>query len=429
MLLKELLNLPVNKDQLSDNLLIFSLMFIGFMSPVLSTSILLILVFVVFSKLTKDSILIGFWHNYFLLLVFLSFYYTYLYYINDSFYRIDFDQMIIGKNRVVKVIVSILLITSYYAAGYFLSSKKHETKTIIFPFIGIAIYSVLTCIKSFFVLGLPAMLINRMTVDIWHNETIVATILGVYLSLGCSLISIIFTNLKWYIKTSLFGLAMLSILSSYALQTRTPIYSAIFSFGISFTFYFVNSSLKSKLKTMLIGLSLSCIILFILVSFNMLDSEKIQFVLGRLSGNNLSGGSSSAFYETRRYDLWYKTFSAMWDNPLGRLNIRFYPELFSHNLWLDIAIFTGFIPMVAFLYYQLSHIKQILLSVVENKSFLYIVMPILLSLFFSSMMEPLILASPLILALICYYLGLLSYNNKTKEENIVLSICKAVSRR
>lgn len=410
-MLKSLLYREFAKNGVLDYLILIMISVIGLMVPFVSFACSLMLFFILFVTIQKKKHPLVFWHNFLLLFFFLLLYYSICYYFYNNFYRIDFDEMIIKLNPIFKIGFTVVFISSYYLCGFYLSDKKNNLLFLLLPIISIAVFAVLTCLKSLVVFGLPAMLLNRVNSDIWRGTSIVATIIGIYLSLGGALLSSVFVDMKKQYKYSLLLLALLSIFSSYALQTRTPIYSAILSFSISLAFYFYNSSLKNKLKVLFWSGTITSSIVVILISINFLDADKLQFVLGRLAGQDMSQGvSKGSILATPRYELWSQTFSKMWDNPIGRLNIRFFPEAFSHNLWLDIAIFTGIIPLLFFLYFQIVHIKPIVLYVTKNRNNFFIILPIMISLLSSAMMEPLIIASPLVIAIMFYYFGLLSYS-------------------
>lgn len=389
------------------NLIVLSILFIfGLMVPLISYYLSYLLIFVTFIVIKEVSFRTDFVSNFLFAFLF-SLLYAFVYYLHSLSH--DLPPV---TNFVSSIFYPVYLLLVYFFYGYYYSDKKGELKYLLVPVLGVILFAIMTTIKSFMHFGIQ-MLITRDNVSIWGSSSTIATILGVYLSLGCSLISIVFTDYKWYIRYSLFSLAGLSILSSYLLQTRSPIYAAVLSFGLSFLYAFYEFSFKQKIKIIVVSAFIGFLVIVTLSYSGLLDPDKLNFYLGRLSGQNVGGAGNHSFYSTRRYDLWLNTVQEIWSYPFGGNKISFYPDLFAHNMWLDIANYCGYIVMLLLIWFQFSHLKSIIKLIFSTPNSFFVLFPLLFSLFVSAFVEPLYIASPMMMGIIFYYLGILSYSNKS----------------
>jgi hypothetical protein len=217
----------------------------------------------------------------------------------------------------------------------------------------------------------------------------------IFSCLGISLSGMIFSKslfskdkkeniLLFLILTLIFSM---SLYSSVAIGSRTPVLVMTFSFFISYiytqykyVFLSHSSSHQKRLSKLLVYASI--IILFLIffsvvTNFNLADVFKDTNFGYRLAEKGL---------ETDRYDAWLSAIDQMFEYPWGGRFMKLPDGLrYVHNIWLDQLYDTGIIPMILLMAF---HILQIPIFF----DFLKLNLPRTLNLFFISIIIALLAA-------------------------------------
>lgn len=246
-----------------------------------------------------------------------------------------------------KLQMLVLKFSSLFFVPFFLIKNFKETLTGIFYSLLIFIFiSLFFSISDFGNTNINSRLEFGIFNPIWISRAI----------FECLLIGLIFLNLK---KIWLFVLFSLCIFISFTSGSKGP----IFSFLITFLFYYYKSHSVNKFKFFLIFSFISLSFYFLI--FQLID--KSSYIYQRFLVA-VPEGSSKLIFEESRVVVWPKTlmlifqqnaFPFFFGNGLGEfgtfyfgypISFRFYP----HNLFLELFVEFGFIFFLLVLFFSLK---------------------------------------------------------------------------
>ncbi|MEO9513939.1 MAG: O-antigen ligase family protein [Flavobacteriaceae bacterium] len=186
--------------------------------------------------------------------------------------------------------------------------------------------------------GFAAGLLDRDVPIIWTGEKLKATGMSASMIYFLILPGVIMTNkerLSLFWKLILLALFAIAVLCTFRLGSRTGI--AIIIITILFT---IILQLRTKNNAQKIKFLLQiAIIIFLVLKFVPFDLDADYLsVLGDRLQNPHGNSTESAGGRT---DLWENAIGNLFAHPLGWKS-----SIYNHNLWLDIAMTNGILPLV-----------------------------------------------------------------------------------
>ncbi|WP_437371995.1 O-antigen ligase family protein [Maribacter litoralis] len=188
----------------------------------------------------------------------------------------------------------------------------------------------------------------------WSGQGKKATLMAAYLTFNMC-IPVIFPvknkSISIYLKLLAGIIFIASLLSVFRLGSRTLLLICILAIIISLIYILPRQNIKENSK-LFFALALFIIILPQFVPIN-LDAEYLSVLGSRLQESNNTSSAGG------RTSLWLQSLEKLFEYPFGwqGVGIRY-----SHNLWLDVARYSGLIPFILLIIlpyvpYEI-HIKQ-----------------------------------------------------------------------
>lgn len=228
-----------------------------------------------------------------------------------------------------------------------------------------------------------------------------ATGIGGYFALNMSLLPLIFTkkttNLQKKLAIFSIFLFAIGIFSTLNMSNRTGLLITFISLVI-----FIYLS-KDNLKSLFF--SIFFIILILVLYFNDIWGFRFWFehtaYFDRLA-------NTSIYEEGSRYLIWKRNLIGLINNPYG----NFKPHIgndFAHNLWLDVGLRTGFIPLLPLLVFTISAMISVF-KLVNNKQhdhFLRVlIVCFAISFYVTFFLEPILEGIFILFLIYCFYFGI-----------------------
>lgn len=287
----------------------------------------------------------------------------------------------------------------FYVFGRYIANKLCS-RSVILEFIALTFFSFsvvtfYTCIVDVGNTGLinPLRIMGRVGVD---DYDMAATLYGLNVSLGLSCL-FVFLSISKSERTIIHYLLLisfaLSLLTTIHLVNRTGLVLIFFSIVV-----FLLYSKKGSKSTWII------LILFIVLCAYFSTKSDFASILdayttrGEVEGHGLSDAGS-------RTEKWLDALSRLFTSPFG-----WYKDInytFTHNMWLDVARLTGFIPFIAIVGATIIGYKDTLrLYRVKNDYLVLALMSILLVFFLECFVEPVMEGFDLYFYLMCMFFGI-----------------------
>ncbi|MED0656406.1 hypothetical protein P4S75_03600 [Anoxybacillus ayderensis] len=326
------------------------------------------------------------------------------YYISDLQGLLDLDI-----RSLIMIINSIIA----YMLGYFISLNFKKTHIVIlFGILGLVLFSIFSVYN--FMIHYKHLLVdnfiisNRSVPSFWkeNGEFINGPALGLYLSLGISLLTVVFIKGNLFYKFICLMISGISFYFNVALQNRTPLYIGILLVIICAILHLS----KSLTQRWIIVYSLFFAFLLILI-YCFLD-KVITFVWGQTYLDRYFNEG----LETPRYTLWLKGIKGLFDYPMGGAKTDFSPYAYAHNFWLDVGWYAGIIPFIIIILLQIRHLKSIINSIIKNNTGSYIILGVSLSYFVGCMVEPALIASQNYIIISFFVFSYIKYLNLNSRE-------------
>ncbi|WP_027097182.1 hypothetical protein [Clostridium paraputrificum] len=313
---------------------------------------------------------------------------TIIYYYNYSTISLDW----VAKNLINPVILCFL--------GYWMTlnmkSDKGPAKVMI---IGLFMHGALNVLL--YVMN-PASMVDRSLVNIWGGS-ITATLQNI---LFIPIVSLLFYGL--YIvhnkieKVFIIVAILIAIYCTFISASRTLLFLIVISFFIVMILNFKKN--KYKNLNILISMFLLIIILYVVYEFDLMGVRtwiESSSLVGRILGGI---NSKDSVLENVRWEMNLKVLASLSSNPFGKITVVNY----AHNLFLDIAKYTGIIPALSIFVWCITEIvkyyKHVKVSSNEWDINLFSISVCLMIVFF---LEPVLEGIPIIFGAFCYLCGIM----------------------
>lgn len=227
-----------------------------------------------------------------------------------------------------------------------------------------------------------------------EDNTLAATLYGLMSSTGIGFISLFFAkSLNYKYKIIYLTVFAISILIVLHLVNRTGLFLLL----ICILFSTIYSTKKNPLKIIPVMLFLF-VIIFFMIEFGVIDQD----ILDAYAQRETSTTANIAEFGGRS-DRWSDAISNLFTNLFGWKR-----KSYAHNLWLDLAAVGGWLALFPFLiasFKTFVNVKKVIKKQVTP--FRLVLLSTFLSMFFNSMVEPVIEGSLLFFGLFLMIWGML----------------------
>lgn len=241
--------------------------------------------------------------------------------------------------------VQFLFIYLLFPACFYLIGKKLMLKTdsyleIFFLFFALSVLFSFSAVASVTLNLLEGGFLqtDRTIPMFWNGKNMKATAMGAYLTYNMTIPGLLLNYQQKIRKTFILFAAIIFVVTLFCvfrLGSRTQMVISLASFLISFFFILPNQNTKSNFR-----LIISLIVLFggFLVFFPIdLDADYLSVLGSRLQESQNAGSAGG------RTARWLKSLEHIFSHPLG-WEIEAFG--YSHNMWLDVARYTGVISFI-----------------------------------------------------------------------------------
>lgn len=339
----------------------------------------------------------------FLLFSFLIYYYSF-----TNYYLIDLKQ----DFRVFNYFQFFFLVFNPLCLYYFSQIISLKSSDRIFTLIVLilsaqALYNAFLIIYSIHSLGIQTVLLKRRIINIFTGEYLLATHAGMYLLGGISLFSVFIIKTKTWLRIISIITVLVSFIFSMIIQTRTPVFfgSAIVIIALVLNFISSSPQLRFKLALIYSGFFMSFVI-FVFINLSSI-TNLLSIYFHRIFYKGL---------DSPRYESWQQGIRSLFEYPFGGMRQEYFFG-FSHNLWLDIGSYAGFIPILLILLFQFQNLVALTKIHKSNKNMLIVLFSIICVYFSTFIVEPVIIASPTFFAFSVFFLGLIKKYSKIQVSN------------
>ncbi len=227
---------------------------------------------------------------------------------------------------------------TFYCIGRLVVKTSNSTDVTATFFLLVISFSSIVLWRNNIIDGFQNGLVNIYRDVEIGGHALSATGQGLIASIGLSAISYVVAKADFKnIKTYLFLLcALISLYCVIHLVNRTGL--VVLAFTILTTMVYKN---RLNLKSFLLIVFLFIGIFYFLDSIGLVNNEMLDAYEERNTGDR-----SSAVTAGSRTEIWSQALSLLPVSPLGWYNVPNVP--YAHNLWLDIARCTGWIPFILF---------------------------------------------------------------------------------
>jgi hypothetical protein len=242
--------------------------------------------------------------------------------------------------------------------------------------------------------------------DYWSGRMVSRTIVGMYMTpFVCAAIPIIFLwdkGVKTIIKMLLVAGTIAALgLSIYvgnrailAIAVLVLVFSVIYGMRVS----------KNKIRSLL-AIIIGLFLMVIIMSGNVIN-------VGGFIENSFLGRRNTNLLQDGRWTVYAYVFKHFFDYILGWISSNWGIQTagleWAHNIWLDIYIYSGLIPAVAFLTFSVKTFRNSI-SIVKcgrlSTSLRMISIIVLIGVFLNWAVEPILVANPYYFAICCFIFG------------------------
>lgn len=227
-----------------------------------------------------------------------------------------------------------------------------------------------------------------------EDSTLAATLYGLMSSTGIGFISLLFAKaLNYKYKIIYLTVFMISILTVLHLVNRTGVFLSL----ICILFSIIYSTKKNPLRIIPVMLFL-LVIIFCMMELGVIDQD----ILDAYAQRETSTTANIAEFGGRS-DRWGDAISNLFTNLFG-----WERKSYAHNLWLDLAAVGGWLALFPFLvatFKTFANVKKVIKK--EVTPFRLALLSTFISMFFNSMVEPVIEGSLLFFGLFLMIWGML----------------------
>ncbi len=250
--------------------------------------------------------------------------------------------------------------------------------------------------------------INRNLPMFWNGSVVSATLMGGFFMLNMCLPGVLLIRqLKLSLRFNIFCgiIFFLSLICVIRLGSRTQLAISVITLLMSIIYALKNQSIKRNIP-MLFMLVVLCGIIASQVSFDK-NADWMSVYASRMedSKNVASAGGRS--------ERWEKAIENIFSKPMGWNKDEFG---FAHNLWLDVAMVGGVMPMIFLIFFSIKSFFQVKRTIRLNSrqiSFNALVLAYALSFFLVFFVEPIMIGYFRLFSVFCIFIGVLTaYNSK-----------------
>lgn len=244
--------------------------------------------------------------------------------------------------------------------------------------------------------------VGRGMKDVWG---------GVIAATGQNLLMAMVTALLFYFcfccekkKLKVVGLisVALSIVGTFTNGSRTLLYIVTISFGCMTAYYCIKAkSVTQKMKIVMTILLVVCVGVLALATNFMGVSDWINSsgLFMRYAGN-----MTHMMTQTGRSNLSEYVIEHFWEYPLGKMPTSNY----AHNLWLDIDIEVGWIPMLMHILFCIAAVVNIIKYGIGKRDSLdgqILVLSLFIAMLLEFFVEPILMGNPYFYMCFCFITG------------------------
>lgn len=320
---------------------------------------------------------------------------------------------IFGPNQNIYVAIRYLVGPSlFFYFGYLYSRKNHNdfgkiTNCIYALAVGFAIQQFLTLYVNFSTAS------NRYLPDFWNGELIQPTNFN---SRGIFIVALSYYAIKHETrkiqKFILIGSICTVLLSSIMTASRTNLYFFVAFFALDFLVEFLilrkltpREIIRNGLNKKRVFFVLVVVLIGGILCYRYSEMIIQWFMRSAIVERQESNVARFSLSNDPRWILWTDTIKMLWNNPMGDPT-----AMYAHNLILDTGRVAGVIPMALMLLFaccQLQKIVKICLRKSElplnQKVFIF---SVVLCLFMSFMIEPVLEGRPFVFVGACLVFGM-----------------------
>lgn len=306
---------------------------------------------------------------------------------------------------------SMFMLIGYYVASVDTPKNLKSFSILIILITGSTLYGMLSLIKTINLYGsyenVMSALGGRLIEDLWGNSYISATVLNSSVSLGLSLLGLLFiknNNLdsnKKMLKLAILAIFLASIYTSATLGNRTGIVIVIVSFCTVFSLN-LNFNVKDMLRiiTFIISFYILKLLFFNLNIFGVKTYWENSFISSRFE--------NSEVYHDPRYDAWRTIISNFNENLFGGRKIDLDVN-FAHNLWLDVFYDAGIIPLILLVIFTITSLISLfkLLKLELPNIYKGLVIGLYTAFFLTFAVEPILQGFTVYFTFFCFLIGII----------------------
>jgi hypothetical protein len=255
---------------------------------------------------------------------------------------------------------------------------------------------------------------NRTGVFIWTGEVGgFGPKLGAYSSLGAVLLPVIvfgrdnkITFRNYFVaSTIILILVVTGIYVNLLAINRGPFIVMLLAFFISTIVYFKLK--KEKLYSHQTNIGLRGLLFTVMIIVVLIICYYIAYIDTDISRLGVASRFRWQGLSTVRYEFWKNALIATLSYPLGGRSI-YIGHTYAHNIWLDIGIDTGLIPMLLLLLFHINHLKDVIkiLRTALPNIVIFAILCILIAIFGAFFTEPMFV-SIIYFAMTLFFLGLI----------------------
>lgn len=248
-------------------------------------------------------------------------------------------------------------------------------------------------------------------IEIDSQREISATLQGLILSIGISGVAYMIISgaiLKWK-SLIMLCFSLLSLFCTIHLVNRTGM--GIFAIAVIVSLFYI---FRTKKRYIIISIIFLYFIYLLLIYYGIINEEVFEAYEERSFDQNTGGG---------RTEIWSVSFMELLNNPLGWKGVEIgFSKGFCHNMWLDIARRTGWIPFVLLSIITIRKILELIELVLHShKTFVGYFSALVACVLTTCFLEPVIEGVSIYFYFLCFLWGIQSdlykKNTKINEKN------------
>jgi O-antigen ligase len=237
------------------------------------------------------------------------------------------------------------------------------------------------------------------------EEVTSATIIGGYFAVNLALLPILFAQKvsKEEKRLALFSIFLfaIAIFSILNMSNRTGLLIIV---GSMVAFIFIPQKNRFRYSIAFVLFLIALVIIYLINTWGIRSWFENTLFFHRIS-------QTSIYEEGSRFITWGKASRAIFEHPFGiPPNFRFnLGSNFAHNLWLDVGLKTGILPLIPLLIFTISLLFS-MVKVVLNRKYLIFLRVLIavtgIAFYVTFFLEPVMEGFFIMFLLYCFYFGI-----------------------